>query len=881
MSPVHLCAALSLFTVLFPLSARASYYSLVPGSQDSKECITYDARYPYRTKQIYIATYPHHSWSREGWTAEYYGGVVHDVDKDSASIFHSSWQMHGNGAPASGIDFVYAGPYAGWHRSTWEGSSGGIGGNWPADKFKPGQWYRFVHRVWRPTSHVSHLGYAGVWMKSIETGAWYHLATFKFPAELTGFNDMGGFMEYFGGQASEKVAAEFRNVYALCGGKWASRPDFTASSAADDGIRLVPGERSRSVTLETTRNPFDPNTRKRKKSPIAHEKFTLRQPDQPDFFDDPQIASASAEYMGNQLVVRWVVSPKASPQLGYAIKVYNGSSYAVATVAEYDPEARQCSITLRSKSKGKPLVSMFLRDIFGQDSAKLRFATTPSEPLAPRSKGRLAPGLAYRYYESEKPDTWSALPDFSKLAPQRNGTTGIPDLTPRLRRNGYAFQFDGFLRAAEDGLYTFNLIAASGARLTLGGTTVIEADGNRSIARYTGAIALKSGDHPIVISYYHGQGRQRQADDFLQMTWAGPGFDATPVPASAFTHAVLRREPILAVEARFTDGIRLELSSRLIGYKGKPARIQYYAVNDQFDYFSQQGASSADYFLADTSDLKETLPVPIWGGGNKIVRARAVLDEGRTVDSPALVVRAAAPPGTVDQNGMRVTALEHHLYPMNSRVAGGTVTVVGESMGLLTRPHKGDVTLIARLAGITPSQPLPDGTRLESVGDWYSGIILRENLDPRPGEPLGGAEIPFIALFGSADGATRHCDSSMINGAGNQPSGDVGHDSKWFKLTRKGAELAAYISKDGKEWKLVKTAAIPKMKEQIEVGFVHYAIPCPTPYIHWARFDNISISGGESQDSSRGGQDGSPAPKGKSRPSRKPPKTSSPQERIP
>jgi hypothetical protein len=146
---------------------------------------------------------------------------------------------------------------------------------------------------------------------------------------------------------------------------------------------------------------------------------------------------------------------------------------------------------------------------------------------------------------------------------------------------------------------------------------------------------------------------------------------------------------------------------------------------------------------------------------------------------------------------------------------------------------------------------------------------------------LGGAEIPFIALFGSADGATRHCDSSMINGAGNQPSGDVGHDSKWFKLTRKGAELAAYISKDGKEWKLVKTAAIPKMKEQIEVGFVHYAIPCPTPYIHWARFDNISISGGESQDSSRGGQDGSPAPKGKSRPSRKPPKTSSPQERIP
>ena len=191
---------------------------------------------------------------------------------------------------------------------------------------------------------------------------------------------------------------------------------------------------------------------------------------------------------------------------------------------------------------------------------------------------------------------------------------------------------------------------------------------------------------------------------------------------------------------------------------------------------------------------------------------------------------------------MKLTELEHHLYPMNRAVESGTVTLVGDSIGLLTRPHTGDVTLIAHLAGITSDRALADGTRLEGAGNWYSGIILRDSLAPRPGEPLGGAQIPYIALMGSADGATRHCDSTMINGAGNQPSGDIGRDSKWFKLVRKGQELFASISKDGKVWKQVAAITQPKMKAEIEVGFVHYSLPCAVPCIHWALFDHLSIS---------------------------------------
>ena len=829
-----------LATALLPLAARASYYDLVPESKSDLECVTYDARYPYWTRSIYIATYPHHSRSREGWGCEYYGGVQLNSSGPNTHLLWSTWGVTGKGAPVSGIDFVYAGPHMGWHRSTWEGSSGGVSGMWPADEFKVKQWYRFVHRIWTPTDHAAHLGYAGVWMKSLETGEWYHMATFKFPAELTGFNNMGGFMEWFGGNAPEKAAAEFRNIYTFNNGQWTSRTNFTAQNAGGNGITLVPGENGNGVLMETTSNPIDPATGKRKSVPVVHQNFAVHQPAQPDFFEAAKIENPSAEWLGNQLVVRWSVDSKSTPHLGYDLEVFDGDN-RIAAYSWNDPEARECAFALPAPPAGQVNVRLVLRDIYNQKSPEARFTAAPAGPLAPAEISGLVSGLSYRYYETARPETWSALPYFSSLKPLRTGVTATPDITPRLHRNGYAFAFDGYLRIPATGLYTFNLVAASGAKFILDGKVVVDADGDRSIARYPGTVALKAGVHPLRVSFYHGKGRGNQADDFLQMTWSGPGFATTTVPASAFAHPAIGSEPVLTAEARLTDGIRLELSSRMAGFAGKIKRVEYYAVNDHFDYFTQQGAQSENYFLAGTEQPEKTLSAPVWGGETRTVFARAILEGDRTVDSAPVVVHATPAPVT-DANGMKLTELEHHLYPINRAVADGTVTLVGDSVGLLTRPHQGDVTVIAHLSAITPDRALADGTRLDSAGNWYSGIILRNNVEPRPGAPLGGREIPFIALMGSADGATRHCDSTMIDGAGNQPSGDVGSDSKWFKLTRKGQELTAFISRDGKSWRQVTTIAQPKMNGEIEVGFVHYALPSATPCIHWAQFDHLSIT---------------------------------------
>jgi len=128
-------SSVGLMAVLAP-AAHASYFALTQNTKEDQQCITYDARYPYWTEHIYIATYPGHSRSKEGWIAPYYGGVVSNLRGEPNLIQYASWQMGGKDAPTSGIDFVHAVPHMSWVRSTWEGSSGGIKALWPTDEFK-------------------------------------------------------------------------------------------------------------------------------------------------------------------------------------------------------------------------------------------------------------------------------------------------------------------------------------------------------------------------------------------------------------------------------------------------------------------------------------------------------------------------------------------------------------------------------------------------------------------------------------------------------------------------------------------------------------------------------------------------------------------------
>ena len=60
-------------------------------------------------------------------------------------------------------------------------------------------------------------------------------------------------------------------------------------------------------------------------------------------------------------------------------------------------------------------------------------------------------------------------------------------------------------------------------------------------------------------------------------------------------------------------------------------------------------------------------------------------------------------------------------------------------------------------------------------------------------------------------------------------------------LARRSADITTFASKDGAEWKLIKTVSLPQMPADFEIGFVHYSIPSATPIVHRAVFDHISV----------------------------------------
>jgi hypothetical protein len=191
-----------------------------------------------------------------------------------------------------------------------------------------------------------------------------------------------------------------------------------------------------------------------------------------------------------------------------------------------------------------------------------------------------------------------------------------------------------------------------------------------------------------------------------------------------------------------------------------------------------------------------------------------------------------------------LTELEHHQYPVAAHVDGQSISLVGESMALLTQPVSGDCVLVAHLADITSGAAGPDGTTPEG-SQWQAGIILRNDLGASPGEPLGG-NTHYVALLGAVDGSIRDCDSLMKSGAGNQPSEDLGGKRRWMKLERGGDLFTESLSEDGQVWTVVKTVSLPKMQESFHAGLFIYALPSSIDLLHHATFDHVSLTSSRS-----------------------------------
>ena len=137
--------------------------------------------------------------------------------------------------------------------------------------------------------------------------------------------------------------------------------------------------------------------------------------------------------------------------------------------------------------------------------------------------------VTYRLYTGH----WEALPDFDALTPQSTGAlvAGLFDLSPATGEHDFGFVFEGRLQVPRSGDYSFQLDSDDGARLTVGGRTLVERDGVHGLGEtQVGTIHLEAGSVPVRLDYFQGKGGSaldltwgRARDDRWRYTLEDPG----------------------------------------------------------------------------------------------------------------------------------------------------------------------------------------------------------------------------------------------------------------------------------------------------------------------------------------------------------------------
>ena len=829
---------LLILSAMAPLAAQAQYdyFNISSGS----DCIMQDYRSANVPSGIYDAIHQDYATSSDGGSGYFYGGFTHQnsVNGNKMSLVQYVCWPAGGGFPYSYSQQIpfFAGTNMVGYPQIGEGSSCAIKGYWP--QFTSNLWTRETVRYWQPADGTPHVGYQGMWIKEPVSGNWYHVATFQYPFSITGVTGIGGWQENFTGYTGDYIV-DHANGYYHKSGAWSMANQIqytktgdvylintntaTESAVGPDYTSLYNVTTSAPVTLTVTGQPAAPS------------------------FDPIVVSNAVASVVNSNLLVQWQMPLSSSPQLGYLIEVFNNSSYTGSPVVSFfdnDPETHQKLLNIPGVST--PYVRLTISDIFYNTNAPILITPTNATPNAATSVAGTVGGLAYQYYDTSS-TTWKVLPNFSSLTPVYNGAVSFPDVTPRRQRANYAFNYTGYITAPTDGIYAFTLHSGDGSILTIDGVTVINFDGLHDSSQFMGgSMALGAGAHTFNLKFFKGAANPVNTTaytDGLGLAWEGPGISRADIPASAFSRVPGSGEPSISLTAPSNNSTLLNSSPGLtavVTTNGVTVNSVRFYLTDYYSYYFRPSAGS-DYYLGQDTAAPYNFNSLIWTAPTNLVRARLVYNGTNTIDS--------APVSIATTNALfgpwYWTPLEMHIYPSGANVNGGKFAILGDGMNMVSRQVSGDCTLIAHVASIAPNVAGPDGVYPST--SWRAGIILRGTTNSVIGQPLGdGSATRFAALFTSVGGGSYFENDTMRNGNGdaNAWSASYGNGNNWFKLVRSNStNFYSYVSADGTNWTLVNTTNLANFGTAIYAGVFTHAEQSMNPNVHYATFDNISISG--------------------------------------
>ena len=143
------------------------------------------------------------------------------------------------------------------------------------------------------------------------------------------------------------------------------------------------------------------------------------------------------------------------------------------------------------------------------------------------NKLNVKPGIKYIYKEAGAART----SDLDKYPADNIGTMAVFDIDSIKDQRAFGYNFEGYIKAPADGLYTFYLESNDGSTLFIDGKLLIDNDGDHMLQTMHERIALKKGLHSIKLNYFQMGGGKK-----LEIKWKTPLSDVETIPADVLFH---------------------------------------------------------------------------------------------------------------------------------------------------------------------------------------------------------------------------------------------------------------------------------------------------------------------------------------------------------
>ena len=180
------------------------------------------------------------------------------------------------------------------------------------------------------------------------------------------------------------------------------------------------------------------------------------------------------------------------------------------------------------RSSRNPMISMW-RSRIRASHYKVSL-TKASLPAIEVEQAKLQPGLAYLYYGGQAATTGgalSAMPQFDPGQAHKQGIVKEITLAPKAHENNFAFKYDGYIKIARSGIYTFTLGSDDGSQLFIDDKLVVDNNGRHGMIAKTGQVNLAAGFHKITVTYFDAGGNAQ-----LELKYKGPGVSEQQVPSN-------------------------------------------------------------------------------------------------------------------------------------------------------------------------------------------------------------------------------------------------------------------------------------------------------------------------------------------------------------